>query len=78
MCSSSGLTFVHAVLYDMFFTDLCKESSRWQDVRHHIFPPAGLLKQKCEKCKIKPACTNGLPDDEHVMFATRRRHQELN
>jgi len=26
----------------------------------------------------KTACTNGLPDDEHVMFETCRRHQELN
>jgi hypothetical protein len=26
----------------------------------------------------KTACTNGLPDDEHMMFKTRRRHEELN
>jgi len=24
------------------------------------------------------ACTNGLPDDEHMVFETRRRNQELN
>ena len=24
------------------------------------------------------ACTNGLPDYEHVMFETRRRREELN
>jgi len=23
-------------------------------------------------------CTKGLPDDEHMMFETCRRHQELN
>jgi hypothetical protein len=26
----------------------------------------------------KTACTNGLPDDEHIMFKTCRRHEELN
>jgi len=26
----------------------------------------------------KAACTNGLPDDERMMFETCRRHQELN
>jgi hypothetical protein len=26
----------------------------------------------------KTACTNGLPDDEHMMFETRIRRQELN
>jgi len=27
---------------------------------------------------MKIACTNRLPDDEHMMFETCRRHQELN
>jgi len=27
---------------------------------------------------IKTACTNGLPDDEHMMFEICRRHDELN
>jgi hypothetical protein len=26
----------------------------------------------------KTACTNGLPDDEHMMFETCRRQAELN
>jgi len=26
----------------------------------------------------KTACTNDLSDDEHMMFKTRRRRQELN
>ena len=26
----------------------------------------------------KNACKNGLPDDEHVMVETSRRHEELN
>jgi hypothetical protein len=29
-----------------------------------------------EKHTIKTACTNGLPDDEHIMFETCRRQQE--
>jgi len=31
-----------------------------------------------EKHTIKTACTNGLPDDEHMIVETCRRHQELN
>jgi hypothetical protein len=31
-----------------------------------------------EKHAIKTACTNGLPDDEHVMFEKCRKHEELN
>jgi len=31
-----------------------------------------------EKHTIKTAYTNGLPGDEHIMFETCRRHQELN
>jgi len=38
----------------------------------------GLLTQMHEKHTIKTACTKCLPDDEHKMFETRRRHQELN
>jgi hypothetical protein len=30
-----------------------------------------------EKIPYKTACTNGLPDDEHMKFETCRRHQEL-
>jgi hypothetical protein len=26
----------------------------------------------------KTACTNGLPDDEHMMFETCKRYEELN
>jgi len=26
----------------------------------------------------KTACTNVLPDDEHMMFETCRRHEEMN
>jgi hypothetical protein len=35
-----------------------------------FLPPARLLTQTHEKHIIKTACTNGLPDDEHVMFET--------
>jgi len=30
------------------------------------------------KNTIKTACTNGLPDDEHMILETRRIHEELN
>ena len=38
------------------------------------------MQQKMSACKhtLKTACTNDLPDDEHMMFETCRRHQELN
>jgi hypothetical protein len=42
----------------------------------HIFPPARLLTEMHEKHTIKKiACTNCLPDDEHMMFETYRRHR---
>jgi hypothetical protein len=44
----------------------------------HILPPAKLLTQTHETHNIKPATTNVLPDDEHMMFETCRRKQELN
>ena len=31
-----------------------------------------------EKHTTKPASTNGLTDDEHMIFETRSRQQELN
>jgi hypothetical protein len=31
-----------------------------------------------EKHAKKTACTNGLPDEEHMMFETCRRHEEFN
>ena len=31
-----------------------------------------------ERQIVRTACRNDLPDDEHMMFETRRRHQELN
>ena len=54
-----------------FFMHLFKQSSRWT-VR--------LLTQMHEKHNIKTTCTriSDLPDDEHMMFETYRRHQELN
>jgi hypothetical protein len=49
-----------------------------QTLDEHILPPARLFIKMYEKYTIKIACTNGLPDDEHVMFQTCRRRQELN
>jgi hypothetical protein len=43
---------------------LCKQSSRYKD----ILPLARLLKQMHEKHTIKTACTNALPDGQHMMF----------
>jgi hypothetical protein len=37
-----------------------------------------LLYFQHEKHTTKTACINGHPDDEHMNFETRRRHQELN
>jgi hypothetical protein len=31
-----------------------------------------------ENIPYKTACTNGLPDDEHMMFETCKRRKELN
>jgi len=42
---------------------------------NHILPPAKLLTQMHEKYTIKTACTNGLNEDEHVMFETCRRQR---
>jgi hypothetical protein len=44
----------------------------------HIFPPARLLTKTMKNIPYKTASTNGLPDDEHVMFETCSRHEELN
>jgi hypothetical protein len=50
-------------------------------LEHHVFiienTSFHLLHclQKCMKnIPYKTACRNGLPDDEHMMFQTRRRH----
>jgi hypothetical protein len=56
-------------LYGKFFMRLCKQSSRWKDMLDT--GPA------CKTYHTKPECTNGLPDDEQMMFETCRRHQEL-
>jgi hypothetical protein len=58
----------------MFFMHLCKQSSRYKD----ILPLAKLLKQMHEKHTTKTVRLNGLPDDEHMMFKTCRRHEEMN
>jgi len=62
-------TICTCIFYGMFFIHLCKQSSRWEDVLS--------IAHKCMK-NIPSACTNGLPDVEHVMFETCRRHQEFN
>jgi len=41
--------------------------TRWKGV---LLPPANCM-HKCIKNRIvQIACTNGLPDDEHMMFET--------
>ena len=46
-------------------------------------PPLGycnfiVVMSAWKNVPYKTACTNGLPDDEHVMFETCRSHKELN
>jgi len=57
----------------MFFMLLCKQSSRWKDVLDTVSSTSFHLLDV-----VRTACTNGLPDDEHMIFEMRRRHQELN
>jgi hypothetical protein len=68
MCSSSGKPFVHAVFYGMFFIQLCKQSSRWK---------TAYIRER-KTYHNKTGCTNGFPDDGHMMTETCIRHQELN
>jgi hypothetical protein len=67
---------VHAALYDMFSMRLCKQSSRLKDVLgERILQPARLLvKTKHIRLHVK----YGLPEDEHKVFETCRREEELN
>ena len=44
----------------------------------YVLPPARLLAYRHEKHTIKTTSTNGLPDDENMMFETRRGHLEVN
>ena len=53
---------VHATLYDMFSMRLCKHSTRLKDV--------------LDTCTMHVQCS--LPEDEHKMFETCRRQEELN
>ena len=76
-CSSSGRPFVHSVLCGMFFMNLCKQSGRWKvvlDMKYLL----ECLHNCMRNIPRKIACTNGLPDDEHEMFETWGRQQELN
>jgi hypothetical protein len=50
------------------FVYLCKQSSRWKKV----------LDTTAVHKKTKNACTNGVPDVEHVLFETSRTNQALN
>ena len=68
--------FVYAVLYGMFFTHLCKQSSRWKE-SSTTFHLLDCLHKCVKNIPYKTACTNGLPGDEHVMFETWRWHEEL-
>jgi hypothetical protein len=42
------------------------------------FHPLDFLHKCMKNIPYKTACTSGLPDDEHMMFETRRRRQEVN
>ena len=71
MCSSSGRPFVHAAFLWYFFIHLCHHSSTSFHLHNCL--------HKCMKIiPYKTACTNGLPDDEHMILETCKIHQELN
>ena len=55
---------VHAALYCMFSMHLCKQSTRLKDV--------------LETYHIRMHVQCGFPEDEHKMFETCRRQDELN
>jgi len=55
---------VHATLYAMFSTRLCKQSSRLKDV--------------LDPYHIKMHVQYTLPEGEHKMFETCRRQEEFN
>ena len=73
VCSSSGRPSAHEVLYGMFFMHLCIESSRWKDVSQYLH----YLYKYTKDVPYKTSLANGLPDDEHMLFETCRRRQEL-
>jgi len=62
---------VHAALCGMLFMRLCKQSTRLK---------MDCLHRRMEKIPYKTACTvqYSLPDDEHKMFETCRRQEEMN
>jgi len=69
---------VHAALYGMFSLRLCKQSIR---LKYQAHPSTWDCLHKCtENIPCKAACTvqYSLPDDEHKMFETCRREEEVN
>jgi hypothetical protein len=44
----------------------------------YVFNAEHTIRISARKHIKKTVCTNGLPDDEHMMFETCRRQQELN
>jgi len=64
--------------YGMFLMRLCEQSSTMKALSITSFHLLDCLHKCMKNIPYKTACLNGLPDDEHTIFETRRRHKELN
>ena len=68
---------VQAALYGMFSMHLCKESTRLKYRAH----PSSCLTASINTCRTYHTRLHvhySLPDDEHKMFETCRRQEEMN
>jgi hypothetical protein len=64
--------------YTLPFKPRTKISKHNKKVSRTSFQLLDCLHKCMQNIPYKTACTNGLPDDKHTMFETRRRHEELN
>jgi len=66
----------HLYMYGMFPIHLYKKSSRWKDMLDTVSSVSFQLLYCLHKCMenipYKTAYTNGLPGDEHMMYAACR------
>ena len=57
---------------------ITRECLHWFLSMEHILPLLDCLQKYMKNLPKKIQYTNGLPDDEHIIFKTCRRHEELN
>ena len=71
---------VRAALCGMFFIHLYKQFNRLNDVLDigYTLQPTKLLAYMNKKHQIRLHVQYSLPEDEHKMFETCRRQEELN